>query len=158
MIKSLIGISSFSLSPNALYISSTSSLLRGNFPTLVKIALNSRLLYRFSIFFEAQRLWIQKFMELIGWIPGFFGVMTSVSESPIWLVQIIELQKLFEMISNSFRFPGNWTHEIDFLSIVWAFGQVETLRQTSHADQKMRSKIQHMVFNEELTKIENYEG
>ena len=40
-IKSFIGISSFSLSPNASYISSTSSLLRGKSPTLVKIALNS---------------------------------------------------------------------------------------------------------------------
>ena len=47
-IISLIGISSFSLSPNALYISSTSSLFSGKSPTFVKIALNSRLLCRFS--------------------------------------------------------------------------------------------------------------
>ena len=55
-IISLIGISSFSLSPNALYISSTSSLLSGKSPTFVKIALNSRLLWRFSKKFETQTL------------------------------------------------------------------------------------------------------
>ena len=52
--KSFIGISSFSLSPNASYISFTSSMLRGKSPTFVKIALNSRLLHRFSIYFRGQ--------------------------------------------------------------------------------------------------------
>ena len=32
---------------------------------------------------------------------GFFEVLTSVSESPIWLAQIVELQKSFLIIPNS---------------------------------------------------------
>ena len=58
----------------------------------------------------------------VGWIPGFFGVSTSFSKSRIWLAQIVELQKSFEMIPNSNRFPGYWIAKIIFLVFVWAFG------------------------------------
>ena len=43
----------------------------------------------------------------IGWIPGFFEVLTSVSESRIWLAQIVELQKSFLIFE-----PISWEQNI----------------------------------------------
>ena len=57
----------------------------------------------------------------VGWIPGFFGVSTSFSKIRIWLAQIEELQKSFDMIPNSNRFPGYWISKIIFLAFAWAF-------------------------------------
>ena len=48
----------------------------------------------------------------LGWIPGFFELLTSVSWSRIRQAQIVELQKSFLIIPNSNLFHGNWKSKI----------------------------------------------
>ena len=67
--------------------------------------------------FKSQAIQSVKFslISYTSWIPVFYGVSTSFSKSGIWLAQILELQKSFEMIPNSNRFPGYWISKIFLL-------------------------------------------
>ena len=58
----------------------------------------------------------------LGWIPGISGFSNSENETWIWITQIIELQKSFEMIPNSNQFPWKWNSKFHFGTFAWAFG------------------------------------
>ena len=45
---------------------------------------------------------------------GIFRILDQANKTWIWIAQIWELQKSFQMILNSNQFPGNWASKIYF--------------------------------------------
>ena len=74
----------------------------------------------FHILFKISPTLLKKVLD-IGWIPGFLEFLNSVNENCIWMAQIVELQKSFEMIQNFNQFLWNQKEKIHFLIFVWAF-------------------------------------
>ena len=68
--------------------------------------------------FENYEDWHKEIMKNFNFLarlnPGFFVISNPGNETRICIAQIIGLLKLFEMIPNSNRFPGNRTSKTQF--------------------------------------------
>jgi len=62
--------------------------------------------------------------KMISHKKGEFRSFWTKSKTLVWISQIIEIQKSFQIISNSNQFPWNYTLKSIFLIFAWAVGEM----------------------------------